>query len=225
MYNIATDKFEILKTQGSFPISGNGDIFKYVPSLKKAVFIQTSNKVAWLYDPQANTWQNLSPKGPPPPFGMDASACVDTKRERIYFTGGYFPVAPAGTNAFWCYDIKTNSWLDLQPKGKPCQGCTRDGQNNAVMNYDSVNDRVLLFFHLGPYAEPDGPAHPGQEALGLYVYDPTANAWDEKALPLPKELTTRCPSAFYDPDLNAHFFHCATDSEDDGVMSFYRYKK
>ena len=41
---------------------------------------------------------------------------------------------------------------------------------------------------------------------------------------MPKEIAA-CPSGFYDPDLNAHFVHVASDSGDNGIMWVYRYKK
>ncbi len=59
---------------------------------------------------------------------------------------------------------------------------------------------------------------------GLYIYDPAANSWTEKPLAMPKEIG-QCPSGFYNPDLNAHFVHVAGDSDDNGTMCVYRYKK
>jgi hypothetical protein len=162
-------------------------------------------------------------KGPPPPFGIDASACLDLKRERIYIGGGYYPVAK-GPHAFWCYDLRTNTWIDLEPKGKPCKGCKRYGPNHAMMNYDAANDIVVLIFHRWQMNPPDGDIHPGVESRGVYVYDPTANTWTEKPLTMPKEIA-QCPSGFYNPELNAHFVHVAGDSADNGVMWVYRYKK
>jgi hypothetical protein len=214
MYNAATGKFELLKTQSAFAGSGFGDVLEYVPSIKKVVLLRTESKVAWTYDPGANVWTKLSPQGPPPPFGMDASACLDLKRERICVGGGYLPTAP-GPNALWGYDLKADTWLDLQPKGKPCAGSNRYGPNQAIMKYDSANDAVVLFYH-----RPD----PGPEGRGVYVYDPTANSWGEAPLDLPKEIGL-CPSGFYSPELNAHFIHVAGDSEDNGVMWVYRYKR
>jgi hypothetical protein len=129
-----------------------------------------------------------------------------------------------GPHAFWCYDLKTNTWIDLQPKGKPCLGCNRYGPNHAIMNYDSANDVVILIFHRWQMNPPDGDVQPGRDSRGVYVYDPAANTWTEKPLAMPKEIGA-CPSGFYDPDLNAHFVHVASDSGDDGIMWVYRYKK
>jgi hypothetical protein len=214
MYSAAAGRFELLKTQGPFPGSNFGEIMEYVPGIKKAVFLRGERRDVWTYEPAANTWSKLTPKGPPPPFGMDASACLDTKRDRIYLGGGYLPTAP-GNNALWCYDVKADSWTDLGPKGRPCAGSNRYGPNQAMMKYDSVNDVVVLFYH-----RPD----PGPGGRGVYVYDPAANAWGEAPLGLPKEVGA-CPSGFYSPDLNAHFIHAAGDSEDNGAMWVYRYRR
>lgn len=223
MYNPAANKYEILKVQGAYPTPTTAaccDDLVYVPSLKKLFFYRSETKDAWLYDPQANTWTNLKPKGPPPPFGIDACACLDPKRERIYIGGGYYPVAP-GNNAFWCYDIKSNAWVDLQPKGKVCGGSNRFGPAEATVNYDSANDVVVLLFH---YAEQK------PEDRGVYIYDPASNSWNETALNVPKEVALAAglyalsSSGFYSPELNAHFFYAALDSDDNGTMWAYRYK-
>ena len=223
MYDTASGKFELHKVKGPVPGVGMADVLVYLPTVKKAFYYRGGPKEAWLYDAPANGWTRLTPKGPLPPFGIDANACLDRKRNRIYIAGGYYPVAP-GPSALWCYDIATNAWIDLQPKGKPCLGCNRYGPNQALLHYDSANDVVVLFYHRLPGAAPDGPVNPGVKALGIYIYDPAANTWSETPLPLAKEIG-QCPNGFYCPELNAHFIHCAGDSADNGVMSVYRYKK
>jgi hypothetical protein len=222
MYDANTGKFELHKVKGPAPSFGKADVLVYVPGIKKSFYYHGGAKDAWLYDAQKNSWTHVMPKGPPPPFGLDASACFDPKRNRVYIGGGYYPVAP-GASAFWCYDVDTNAWLDLQPKGKPCLGCNRYGPNQALMHYDSANDVVVLFYQRLPGAPPDGPVNPGAKALGIYIYDPAANAWSETPLPLAKEIG-QCPNGFYSPDMNAHFIHCAGDSADNGITSAYRYK-
>ena len=146
-------------------------------------------------------------------------ACLDTKRQRIYFGGGYYPVAP-GPSAFWCYDIKSNIWADLQPKGKPCGGNNRFGPNLAVLNYDSVNDAAILFYHING----SGGENDAKVGRGIYAYDPAANSWSDSPQPLPQDFRS-LPNSFYSPEMNAHFIHIAGDSADDGVMWAYRYKR
>jgi hypothetical protein len=85
------------------------------------------------------------------------------------------------------------------------------------MAYDPVNDKVLLVLHSYHYDKPD--------KVGVYVYDPEANAWDETPRPLPEKLRTeQVKNGFYHPGLNAVFIHAAGDSRDDGVIWAYRYK-
>jgi hypothetical protein len=223
MYDTAAGKFELHKVKGPVPGRGQADVLVYVPSIKKSFYHHGGAQDAWLYDARANAWTRVTPKGPPPPFGIDANACLDRKRNRIYFGGGYYPVAP-GPNALWCYDVETNAWIDLQPRGKPCLGCNRYGPNHALLHYDSANDVVVLFYHRLPGAPPDGAFNPGVKALGIYIYDPAANTWTETPLPLAREIG-QCPNAFYSPEMNAHFIHCAGDSTDNGVVSVYRYKR
>jgi hypothetical protein len=222
LYDVATGKFELHKVKDAAPGGGVAHVLIYLPSIKKSFYYRGGQKEAWLYDAAKNAWSRLTPKGPPPPFGIDASACLDLKRNRIYLGGGYYPVA-AGLSAFWCYDVDANAWIELAPKGKPCMGCNRYGPNQALMHYDSANDVVVLFYHRLPVAKPDGDFNPGAKALGVYVYDPVTNAWSKTPQPLAREIG-QCPSGFYSPDLNAHFIHCAGDSADNGVMSVYRYK-
>ncbi len=223
MFNVSTGKFEIHKVEGAYPGAGKADVLVYLPTIKKSFYYQGGTKDAWLYEAKANVWSRLSPQGPPPPFGIDANACLDVKRNRIYIGGGYYPVA-VGPSAFWCYDVASNTWIDLQPKGTPCGGCNRYGPNHALMHYDSANDAVVLFYHRLPQSSTDGSVNPGDKALGVYIYDPAANSWSEDPRPLAKEIG-RCPNGFYSPNLNAHFIYCAGDSADDGLMSVYRCKR
>ena len=217
VYETITGRWNRSRTGTPAPASGFGDTFHYVPSMKKAFFAHRSQEVA-IYDPAANTWTKPNPSGPPPPFGIDATSCVDTKRERIYIGGGSYPVAPDGTNAFRIYDLKSNAWIDPKPKGSPCRGSNSYPTKNALMVYDPKHDVVLLVFHSHHDDKP--------EKLGIYVYDPEANGWAEEALPVPEKLgRDRKPkNGFYSPELNAIFIHSAGDSQDDGAIWAWRYK-
>jgi hypothetical protein len=88
-----------------------------------------------------------------------------------------------------------------------------------LMLYDSVNDVVLLVVHSSFDSE--------KSRTGVYVYDPTANAWSTEALAVPEKLAgnDKPKNGFYDPATNAVFIHSAGDSKDDGVIWVYRYKR
>jgi hypothetical protein len=216
LYDVQSARWDLRKVEGPAPSRGAttlGMTFVYLPAMKKAFFCDPTMQEAWLYDPKENAWTNLKSKGLPAPLGIDKVACLDPKRERVYL---------GGTKSFWCYDVKANAFTDLQPKGKPPE--TADGYaygpystSRSVMNFDSANGVAVLFYHSNVGSKTTG------NGRGIFVYDPAANAWSEP-LTVPPELR-KCPSSFYDPELNAHFIHCAGDSADDGTMLVYRYKK
>jgi hypothetical protein len=216
LFETAWGRWNRLRTGTTAPKSGYGDTLIYLPPRRQAFFAH-GNQEVWFYDTAKDAWKRAKPQGPPPPFGIDATSCYDTKRDRIYLGGGAYPTAPDSTHAFWVYDLKADRWVDPKPKGKPCRGSNHYATLNALMGYDPVNDKVLLVLHSYHYDTP--------ERLGVYVYDPQTNAWAEEPLALPEKLrNTRVKNGFYDAELNAVFLHSAGDSQDDGVIWAYRYK-
>jgi hypothetical protein len=85
--------------------------------------------------------------------------------------------------------------------------------NHLTFTYDSANDIILANVH----KEKTGAAAPG-----MYVYSPAANEWTHAGI-MPS--LSGCVNAFYDPQLNVHFFFRAGDSQDNGVIMVYRYQK
>jgi hypothetical protein len=217
-YETTTGRWNRLRTGTRGPESGCGDTLIYIPGRDRAFFLHRSDDV-WMFDTRAHRWERIEPAGPRPPFGIDATSCYDSTRHRICLGGGSYPVAPAGTNAFWLYDLKRHTWLDPEPKGSPCKGSTSYPTKNAVMVYDPVHDKVLLVFHSFHDDEP--------ERLGVYVYDPKTNAWSEEAPGIPEALgrNRQAKNGFYDPSLNAVFIHSAGDSRDGGTIWVYRYRR
>ncbi|MCY2954932.1 MAG: hypothetical protein NTU53_23630 [Planctomycetota bacterium] len=217
-YEPGTGQWNRLRTETSGPRTGNGDTLLYLPGRKQAFFLHRNDGV-WIYDTTTNKWRSVNPKGPKPPFGIDATSCYDPKRDRICIGGGSYPVAPAGANAFWIFDLKTDTWIDPKPKGSPCHGSASYPTKNAVMVYDPSSDRVLLVFHSFHDDKP--------ERLGVYVYDPNANAWADEALAIPAKLgqNRQAKNGFYDPQLNAVFIHSAGDSQDDGTIWVYCHRR
>jgi len=203
MYDPASGKFQLQKTAPGAPGGGFGDTLVYVPSLKKFWFKKGGqpDPDVWYYDPAANTWTGVAATGPKPPFGIDSTCCLDTRRNRIYIGGGSYPVA-SGPNAFWIYDLNTNAWIDPQPSGSPGNGYATA---YAFMNYDSVDDVVILVKY-------------NSDPKGVHIYDPKTNAWTQAgSQPGLTEV-----NAFYDPALNVVFAHNAYDNRE-GEMWVYRY--
>jgi hypothetical protein len=218
LFEVATGRWNRFRTGTPGPNSSFGDTLIYLTAGRRAFFLHRNSDV-WFYDVTPNQWRKVDARGPRPPFGIDATSCHDPRRERIYIGGGSYPVAPAGGNAFWIYDLKTNKWIDPKPRGAPCKGSNSFPTKNALLLYDTVNDVVLLVVHSW------FDAHKG--TLGVYVYDPDANSWAADALAIPEKLGSngKPKNGFYDPGSNAVIIHAAGDSQDDGVIWVYRYKR
>ena len=217
-FETSTASWNRLRTSTPGPKSGFGDILRYLPARREYFFARGGGREVWFFDPDKNAWRQPKPSGPPPPFGIDAVACVDVKRDRVYLGGGSYPNAPDGSNAFWIYDLKADAWIDPKPKGAPCRGSTRYTTLNATMVYDARRDVVLLLRHSSHYDKED--------VTGVYVYDPEANAWAAEGAPLPEKLSRRtAKNGYHDPERNAVFLHSAGDSADDGTIWVYRYRR
>lgn len=211
-FDTKTLRWNRYKTAAKAPRTSFGGTLIYLPSKKKTFF--RLKKQVWLYDAEANVWTRMNPSGPPPPFGIEATACYDPKRDRIYIGGGIHPMA-SGPNALWIYDVESNSWIDPKPSGNA--GSNQYSHNTAMMHCDLVNDVVVV------------TRHKGGSDRGVFIYDPDENAWSvaTRSFPAqwPEKPSTGASSGYYDPVLNAHFFHVAADSRDNGVILVYRYKR
>jgi hypothetical protein len=210
LYDAKAGHFDRFKTKSKSPPSGFGDVLIYIPTLKKTFFWHHDG--VWFYDAATNDWTDAHAQGKFPPFGIDPTAALDTRRNVIYIGGGSYPVVPADQNALWIFDLNTNGWRDPKPKNIP--GSNSYNTNISVMEYDTQNDKLLLFRH----SAGDDKKHP----LGIFIYDPEKNEWSADTLPLPA-WRGQCKNAFYAPDLNVFIFHSANDSADDGSIWAYRY--
>jgi len=202
------------RTEQERPRSSFGDTLLYVPTLDKVWFRHNARgrRQVALYDPAANTWEPVDVKGSPPPFGIEANDCYDSKRDRIWLGGGGYPVAEG--NALWAYDVQTAAWLDPQPEGVPGVDGEPYGTHQALMHYDTVNDVIVLIRHRGP-----------EPAKGVHIYDPETNAWTTVTTSLPDAGRRHAHSGFYDSWLNVHVVFAAGDSRDNGLVRVYRYRR
>lgn len=228
-YDLESGKYEVFKTPGpdspANTLNKSGDYFFYLPALKKYLFMFVPGgkmiSAYYLYDAATNDWEKIAPSGTPPPFGGGATACYDTKRDRIYIGGSDKTDVTEG-NLLWIYDVKAHAWIDPKPKGQPCGGSTDYSCNLAIMNYDAVNDVVVVFRHY--LRDGESPS-----VRGIYVYDPVQNEWTTAGHeipqgPLPAWKNRSHPSGFYDATLNGHFCYMASDGEP-GSMFVYRYRR
>jgi len=208
-FNTVTGEFERHPMDGLKPQSG-GVLF-YLPT-RKALW-QYARGVTMFGDSATRRWSRGGAKGPTPK-GIDFGACYDSKRDRIYVGGGSYR-EPYGKDEgyVYVYDAKTNSWSNLPNRGHVPRYY---GANVACMHYDSANDRVIHVTH-------DFRSRKG----AVCVFDPDTGMWSEAPLPVPAKVVSsgECWNGFYSPELNAHFFYIAGDSEDRGTMWAYRHNK
>jgi hypothetical protein len=204
----ARGKWERRKTATPSPSTGYGGLLVYLPTKKQ---FWCFSRGADLYDPATNRWTASASKDRQP-TGIDFGSCYDSKRGRVYVCGGSYrgPYA-RDEGKVYAYDVKTDSWSNPLDKGDVSPVFAT---NYACVHYDTVNDRVLCVVY-------------SAKKTGVFVLDPSTHAWSERPLPFPLKAPSlsRCWNGFYSPELNAHFFHVAGDSTDDGTAWAYRYKK
>jgi hypothetical protein len=185
----------------------------YLPT--KKTFWQHSRGTVWLADPATHAWK-YTKVGGPAPEGNDVGICYDSKRDRIYVCGGPSRGREgAETGAVFIYDVKANVWSRPQNKGKPpAPGLF--SANRSCVQYDAVNDRMIVLVFGGE-----------RDAQGVHAYDPETASWRDAPLAPPPTFSAdrSCGHGFYSPELNAHFFYRAHDSDDRGTMWVYRYKQ
>lgn len=206
-YDVTSGQFERSAAQGSLGYTNQSfPQFHYISS-RKQFYVAGAAGVA-VYDPAKNQWSEKNPKGPRP-RGYDGCGCYDSKRNRIYRNDG--DGSDAAKDGLMAYDVKNNSWSYLKPKGKAPD--VSMGTNSAYYEYDADLDLVVVIQMTG-------------KSLGVHTYNPKTNSWMD-ALPFPAN-GPRFPFAAnicYDRALNVYFCHLARDSEDNGVVWAYRYKK
>jgi len=205
LWNTVTGKFEREEATGPGPgdTVGRGIVTIYLPSIRK-IFVRDQRRRNWLYDAEKKVWTKAA-AGPDRDTSTGMVACYDSKRDRIYLPTG----SRASQPGWFAYDVKTDEWIDLKPKG----GGRNTDENATAVTYDSVNDVVVVFRFRG-------------QRRGLFIYDARANAWlnEEPRVP-PNGCGVGCVSGFYDPVNNAHYYYQAYDSRTNSTFWLYRYGK
>ena len=201
-YDVASGQFVRSPATGSW-VNGSFPQFQYLPA-KKQFFVVSANGVS-TFDPAKSKWTGLEPKGQAPK-GYDGPGCYDSKRNRIYRNDG----DGSKGEGLMAYDIESNTWSYLKPKG---DGPEAMSTNGAYYEYDPLFDLVVALQMRG-------------KTPGVLTYDPRTNSWADP-LPFPAD-GPKFPFAAntcFDRELNAYFCHVAGDSNDNGVVWAYRYKK
>jgi hypothetical protein len=210
-YNAVTGQFERYPFNQRMAGGVTDQVIYYLPGKKALWLYQSRTSQTWLGDFETRKWSDASTKGRTP-TGIDFGSCYDSKRERIYVCGGSYRGAYAKDEGkIYVYEPSTNTWSNAPDKGTVPPVFA---SNYACVHYDTANDRVVTMVFWN-------------EKQGVFVYDPATGAWADEVLPLPEKFAASrgCGHGFYSPEVNAHFFYRAGDSQDDGTMWVYRYKK
>ncbi len=205
LYDVRTGKWERPVVAGG-PAAGVCTSLIHLPKARKVALYSRKSDL-WLYDYARNEWSHVTGKGASPATAdYEGVSCYDSKRQRICA----FNRNRKAPGRFGIYDVQTNTWL--APKSPPDAAAKFSYDScHCFAHYDSAGDRILLFFSRS------GP---------VFAYDPEKDKWTPE--PISKMPETPRPlvitNAFYDTDLNAHFFFRASPTET-RTVTVYRYKK
>lgn len=144
----------------------------------------------WAYDPAANSWTKLDPRGPTPPARAWNALVRDPGSGRLLMFGGMAGgevadlVAADQLDDTWAFDPDANTWTRLEPAGP-----VPDARYAYTMVHDPSSKRMILF----------GGITGTTRFNDTWAYDPATNVWKEltpaSAIPRPRGAQ----SMAYDP--------------------------
>lgn len=96
----------------------------------------------WTYDPAKNLWKNMEPKEQPR-GQAGAGLAYDPFHKLIVLQSGKKATQYGGPDdsITWTYDVRTNTWIDLKPKGGPGNPWV------GAMDFDPEHNVFVVFNH------------------------------------------------------------------------------
>ncbi len=179
---------------------GSFSAFVYLPEQDR--YFNGGNSGVQFFDPTTNRWSRVADSGPRPP-SHDHGVAYDWRRGRIYMGTG----DPSIKEGLFIYDLATSTWSHPSTTGGPRSFRT----NDASAMYDDANDVLTIF----QYSQ-----------RRIYTYEPDIERWS--SVEMPDEITGARQASFhgfYDAEMNAYFIYRANDSESNGLMWAYRYRR
>jgi hypothetical protein len=216
LYDLATGRFEHQPYAG-LPYKGRSlNFLQYVPSTGKVMDCDLKGREWWL-DLKSGTVKKVKSGGERPASGSAYGACYDGKRDRVYVFGAAKYGIPRDKfvpeDHFFYYEVKNGTWVKPKAKGSPRMNF---GWGRFMMQYDSVNDRVMVLYIIHKLH---------QEDRAIHVYDADKNEF-EKPIPVTaKDLPSGFGHGFFCPELNACFIHLAPGDNRPGNTWVWRYKR
>ena len=115
-----------------------------------------------VYDPHTNEWFAMKPKVQPE-FRSGGSLAYDEAHRQHVLFGSQFN----DDKHTWMYDLRTNTWQDMQPPEMP-----PTNKNDAVLTYDSAAEKVIAIIK-----ETSGEDEKAKHVLFTWSYDLATNRW------------------------------------------------
>ena len=94
----------------------------------------------WTYDARANMWTELRPSGEIPSARGTTTMVFDSGASRLILMFGIGPVGSGLLGDMWSYNIATNRWTQLSPKGD----CPSPRVGSATA-YCEAGNQIILF--------------------------------------------------------------------------------
>ena len=186
-YDPKANTWTELKPKGPAPSGRRFSAMVFDPKIGKVILFGGSVGMSltdfvndtWAYDPGANTWTKLKPKGALPSPRSGHAMVFDPMIGKVILFGGIL-----GSGETWAYDSKANTWTDLEPTGE-----APEGSYEFAMACDSVSGKVIVS---------------GGDAVSLndtWIYDPQTNHWTAFDFFLEGESPPdrKGPAMVYDP--------------------------
>lgn len=222
MYDVASGKTEWFDKKDRKDAPGKGtclNYIQYVDSKKQIMISAVRGNQDWWFDVAKHDVHATPWKGEAPPAFPAFGSCYDPKRDRVYVYGSSEYNWPATKpfvpeDHFFYYDVKAEKWVKPRAKNSPSIPGLSWGR--FMMEYDTVNDRFILFniTHKMPDNE-----------RCIHVYDPEANEFAKPIPVTPQQLPTGLSHSFFCPELNAFFIHRAAGDNQVGQTWVYRHQR
>ena len=145
-------------------------------SVRGAAFANQSFADTWTYDVAADRWTELAPASSPAARGWHRMV-YDPRSDRILMFGGG---ASGGLDGLvWAYDANAGAWEAYSAIGPAARW-------TPAMAWDEQSRRLVVFGGQGPVVRSLGEAGTATDIslLGdMWLFDPRADAWQERPSP------------------------------------------
>jgi hypothetical protein len=168
-YDPGTNTWEMKTPTGDLPSVRRGHSMVWDPARSGMIMFDgygTSpyyKNDLWWYDPELNSWTQVTPTGSSPSARSFHSIVWDG--QKVIMFGGYDNCGYK--NDLWWYDPELNSWTQVTPTGS---SPSARAYHSMVWDPDVTSGRVIMFGGNGVSGYKND----------LWWYDPVSNTWTEK---------------------------------------------